>query len=68
MERTSFYGLAGRRYQEEAAASQSLESESSVDDDSWSTLSVNALLAHFRAGKGIGVEESLQSTPFPQTL
>jgi hypothetical protein len=56
MERTSFYGLAGRKFQEEAAASQCPEAESSDGGDSWSTLSVNALLAQFRAGKG--VEES----------
>jgi hypothetical protein len=56
MERTSFYGLAGRKFQKEAAASQCPEAESSDGDESWSTLSVNALLAQFRAGKG--VEES----------
>jgi hypothetical protein len=57
MERTSFYGLAGRKFQEEAAASQCPEVvESSDGDESWSTISVNALLAQFRAGKG--AEES----------
>jgi hypothetical protein len=56
MERMSFYGLAGRKFQEEATASQCPESKSLDDDESWSTLSVNALLAQFRAGKG--VEES----------
>jgi hypothetical protein len=52
MERTSFYGLAGRKFQEEAAASRCPEAEPSDGDESWSTLSVNALLTQFRAGKG----------------
>jgi hypothetical protein len=58
MERTNFLGLAGRKFQEEAAASQCLESNSSEGDESSSvsTFSVNALLAQFRAGNNI-VEE-----------
>jgi hypothetical protein len=57
MERTNFIGLAGRKFQEEAAASEWLESKSSeAGDESLSTISVNALLAQFRAGNGF--EES----------
>jgi hypothetical protein len=60
MKRTSFYGLAGRKFQEEAAASQCPEAESSNGDESCDTLSVNAQLAQFHAGKG--VEESLAAS------
>jgi hypothetical protein len=51
MERSNFYGLAARRFQEEASASQWPEAKSS--DESLSTLSVNAMLAQFRADNDI---------------